>query len=306
MSINGTGLLAALSRELEALVTKVSPGVVGVEHGRGHGTGLVLAPDGYVLTNAHVVRGARRASVRLSGDDVARAEVIGADDRTDLAVLRADAAGLASLPLAEQRLLRVGQLVIAIGDPLRFERSVSLGVVSAIDRSLPSPGGGLFEGLIQTDAAINPGNSGGPLLDAEGSVVGINTAVIPFAQGIGFAIPAHTASWVTSVLMAKGEVRRPFLGISARGEELGPMAAELEQPRGVRIHGVGTGTPAEAAGLREGDLLLRAAGSPTASVDDLQRVMVLSAERTIELEVLRGKERRTMTVRPRLQATQAA
>jgi serine protease Do len=295
-------LLSALSQELEQLVTRVSPAVVGVEHRRGHGSGFVLAQDGYVLTNAHVVRNAgRRLRVRLPGGGDARAETVGADDRSDLAVLRVDGSGLTSLPLADSRSLKVGQLVLAIGDPLRFEQSVSLGVVSALDRSLPSPGGGLFEGLVQTDAAINPGNSGGPLLDAVGAVVGINTAVVPYAQGIGFAIPAHTASWVASVLMTRGEIRRPYVGISARGEELPPdVAKDIGQARAVRVHGVGEGTPAELAGVREGDLLLLADGNPVSSVDDLQRVMVLSDQPEVGFVVLRGRDKRALTVRPRV------
>jgi S1-C subfamily serine protease len=296
-------MLAQLSQELEDLVARTTPGVVGVGHRFGHGSGLVLAEDGYILTNAHVVaqRDRRaRPSVRLAGGEALEATLVGADPRSDLAVLRVDGPRLVSLPLADSRRLRVGQLVVAIGNPFRFDRSVSLGVVSAIERSLPGPDGSLFEGLVQTDAAINPGNSGGPLLDATGAVVGINTAVIPFAQGIGFAIPAHTASWVSAVLIQRGEIRRPYLGISARGVELVPaMARELGQPRAVRVHGIGTGTPAAAAGLDEGDILLGADGSALASVDDLQRVMVLSGEPELRLDVLRHGERRAVTVRPR-------
>ena len=292
--------LGTLSQELETLVARTSPAVVGVGHRRGHGSGLVLADDGIILTNAHVVSRADELGVRLASGEALRAERIGADPRTDLAVLRVSATGrLPSLPLAEGRYLRVGQLVVAIGNPFRFDRSVSLGVVSAIERSLPGPDGGLFEGLVQTDAAINPGNSGGPLLDATGAVVGINTAVIPYAQGIGFAIPAHTASWVSAVLIQKGEIRRPYLGISASGVELVPaMARDLGQPRAVRVHGVAAGTPAAAAGLEEGDLLLAADGNPVASVDDLQRVIVLSGASELQLDFLRGRERRAAAIRP--------
>jgi serine protease Do len=338
-------LLAQLSRELETLVARAAPSVVGVEHRRGQGSGLVLTGDGYVLTNAHVVAGSapgpgpgRRGygrgdgggggggngggdgsgrsrgrggaaaavigglGVRLPGGEVVPAERVGSDPRTDLAVLRVDAAtpacaGLRSLPLAGGK-LAVGQLVVAIGNPLRFERSVSLGVVSAIDRSLPSRDG-IYEGLVQTDAAINPGNSGGPLLDVEGAVVGINTAVIPYAQGIGFAIPASTASWVAAVLMRRGEVRRPLLGVAARGEELEPRAAlAAGQPRAVRILEVGDGSPAERAGLRAGDCLLRADAAALGSVDDLQRVMVLSEAPEVHLEVLRGEGRQSVRVSP--------
>ncbi|HWP35611.1 MAG TPA: trypsin-like peptidase domain-containing protein [Thermodesulfobacteriota bacterium] len=292
-------LLQQLSRDLEALVARAAPSVVSVEPGRGQASGLVLAPDGYVLTNAHVVRSPGELWIGTSDGGQARGRVVGLDARTDLAVVQAEARGLPPLPLAEERRVRVGQLVVAIGNPLRFERSVSLGVVSAVDRSLPAPGGHLLEALIQTDAAINPGNSGGPLLDADGAVVGINTAIVPFAQGIGFAVPAHTASWVAAVLIQEGEVRRPFLGIAARGVDLpGALARELAQPRAVRVFRVGAGTPAEAAGLREGDLLLSAEGRPLASVDDLQRVMVLGRAREIRIEAFRAGERRTLAVRP--------
>ncbi|MFZ5481382.1 MAG: S1C family serine protease, partial [Myxococcota bacterium] len=212
-------LLSLLSRDLEALVARVSPAVVGVAHGRGRGSGFVLAPDGFVVTNAHVVQGAKEVRVELAGEDLA-AKVVGVDATTDVAVLKADATDLVALPLADRAHVRVGQIVVAIGNPLRFDRSVSLGVVSATDRALPARRGRPLEGLIQTDAAINPGNSGGPLVDAEGEVVGISTAIVPWAQGLGFAVPAHTAGWVASVLMRHGEVRRPVLGVHARSVDL--------------------------------------------------------------------------------------
>jgi len=292
-------LLKQFSQDLEALVGKASPSVVGVLRGDGQATGLVLAPDGYILTNAHVVQGAREVMVRLSSGEVVRGSLVGQDERTDLAVLRVDAKGLKALPLADSRNLRVGQVVVAIGNPLRFERSVSLGVISALDRSLPGRRGGL-EGLIQTDAAINPGNSGGPLVDVDGAVVGINTAIIPYAQGIGFSIPAHTASWVAAVLMRSGEVDRPVLGIAARGEELEyEVAQQLGRLRAVRVLGVQSETPADRAGLREGDVLLAANGNPLTSVDDLQRVMVLNKLSEVELDVWRQRERRQMRIRPK-------
>src|SRR5262249_58623426 len=157
----------------------------------------------------------------------------------------------------------------------RFERSVSLGIVSALDRSLPGPGGTLFEGLLQTDAAINPGNSGGPLVNARGEVVGINTAVIPWAQGMGFAVSARTATWVTSVLMSRGRVERRYLGVAARSEQLAPeLAAATGQPKAVRILSVGSGSPAEKGGIRPEDLLLRVHGEAVGNVDDIHRLML--------------------------------
>jgi S1-C subfamily serine protease len=299
-------LLSQLSRELESLVAKAAPAVVGIEHAQGQGSGLILSPDGYVLTNAHVVGRARVLRVRLSEGSAVKAERVGGDEHSDLAVVRIDGGSLKTLPLAGFESLTVGQLVLAIGNPFRFERSVSLGVISALDRTLPGARGGILEGLIQTDAAINPGNSGGPLLNTEGEVLGINTAIIPWAQGIGFAIPASTANWVAAVLIRSGEVQRPFLGIAAKGEEL---AAELVrstgQPRAIRVVRVELSTPASVAGLRGGDLLLTANGKQLGNVDDLQRVMVLSSAGEVELEVWRDDKRHRFQARPKPRAQAA-
>lgn len=297
-------LLQQLSGELEILVEKAAPSVVSVQHKRGQGTGVVLAPDGYVLTNDHVVGDRDMVNLSFSNGETLRAELVGRDPRTDLAVVRADAKHLPSLVLAERKEVRVGQIVVAIGNPLWFERSVSLGVISALDRELPAGRGRTLEGLIQTDAAINPGNSGGPLVDARGRVAGINTAIIPHAQGIGFAIPAHTANWIAAVLIKKGEVRRPFLGISARGEDLsrsreGASMRELGQPRGIRVIQVGNDSPAWRAGIRDGDVLLAANGAPVGSVDDLQRVMVLSEANEVAIDIVREGVRKSFAVTPR-------
>jgi S1-C subfamily serine protease len=237
--------------------------------------------------------------VRLpSGEDLS-AELLGDDPESDLAVLRVQARGLTPLELHESRRLRVGQLVVAIGNPLRFEGTVTLGVVSALERALPGPNGTLFEGLVQTDAAINPGNSGGPLLDASGAVVGINTAVIQHARGLGFAIAAHTASWVAAVLMRRGSIERPLLGLAARGVDLGPTEAQRAgQARAVRIHAVGQGSPAERALLRPGDLLLRANDFALYGVDDLKRALVLGEGRSVSLEVQGKAGRRSLEVAP--------
>ena len=290
--------LAALSADLADLVARASPSVVGVEHRGGQGSGLVIAPDGLVLTNAHVARGGGgRLGVRLPGGDAARAERVGEDPRTDLAVIRVEARGLSPLPLAD-RPLRVGELVIAIGNPLGFERTVTLGVVSALHRQLPSPAGQL-DGLVQTDAAVNPGNSGGPLLDAEGRVAGVTTAMVPWAHGLAFAIPARTAAWVAAVLLRDGTVRRPFLGIAARGEDLAPdLARTLGRERALRIVRVEAASAADQGGLREGDLLLSASGSPVEGVDDLQRALVLAGAPEVTLEVAREGALRTLAVRP--------
>ncbi|HEY6099156.1 MAG TPA: trypsin-like peptidase domain-containing protein [Anaeromyxobacter sp.] len=298
--------LEGFSRDLADLVARAAPAVVGVEVGRGQGSGVVIAQDGYVLTNAHVARGGRGPlRVRISGSRVASGTLVGADERTDLAVVRVDSRELAALPLADRR-LAVGEIVVAIGNPLGFERSVTTGVVSALHRNLPTPQGGLLEGLVQTDASINPGNSGGPLVDTRGEIVGVNTAIIPWARGMGFAIPAHTASWIASVLIRDGEVRRPFLGIAARGEDLEPaLAREAGHARAVRVLEVVEGSPAQAAGLARDDLLVAANASPVQTLDDLQRVMVLSREVDIALEVLRGGKRRALAIRPRERAAAA-
>lgn len=289
-------LLQQLSGDLENLVARVAPGVVGVEHRRGQGSGLVLSPDGYVLTNAHVVGGNPGVRVHLASGEHPQATLVGADPPTDLAVLRVEITPLSSLPLA-QKLPGVGQLVIAMGNPLRLAGSVSLGVISALDRSLPTRESWL-EGLIQTDAAINPGNSGGPLLDAWGQVVGINTAIIPWAQGIGFAIPAQTASWIAALLIQKGEIQRRYLGIGARSEVLPPvLAQQAGQARAVRVLEVRSSTPADAAGLRQGDLLLSIENEALSGVNDLQKALVFG-EGEVRLEVLRDGKHRSLRAKP--------
>jgi serine protease Do len=294
--------LAELSRELAALAATGAAGVVGLEHRGGQGSGVVLSSDGYILTNAHVARAGGALRVRRPGGSAVSARLVGADERTDLAVVRTPDAGSRPLPLADSRRVQVGQLVMAIGNPLGLDRSVSLGVVSALFRELPTRGG-ILEGLIQTDAAVNPGHSGGPLLDMEGRVVGINTAMLVPARGIGFAVPAETASWVAAVLIQQGEVRRPYLGIRARSEELDPiLARDTGQARGVRVVGVEPGTPAAAGGLSGGDLLLAANDAPVATLDDLARVLVLARPVFVDVEVLRAGARRRLVVRPQSQA----
>jgi S1-C subfamily serine protease len=285
------GLLRRLSDELADLVTQASPAVVGLWHRRGQGSGVIVSPDGYIVTNSHVARAPGALRVRFAGGGEAEATLVGADDRTDLAVVRAAGLAPSTLALPDQGRARIGELVVAIGNPLGLERSVSLGVVSALHRDLPTRDG-VLEGLIQTDASVNPGNSGGPLLDADGAVVGITTAMLPWARGIAFAIPSRTASWVAAVLIRHGEVRRPRIGIVARSEDLPPAG------RAVRVLRVEAGTPADDAGLRGQDLLLSANGAVLGGLDDLQRALVLAEAPEIRLEVLRGQERRELSVRP--------
>jgi serine protease Do len=284
-------LLRRLSDELADLVTRAAPAVVGLWHRRGQGSGVLVSPDGYIVTNSHVARAPGALRVRFVGGGEAEATLVGADDRTDLAVVRVACPTAPTLMLPDQTKARIGELVVAIGNPLGLERSVSLGVVSALHRDLPTRDG-VLEGLIQTDASVNPGNSGGPLLDADGAVVGITTAMLPWARGIAFAIPSRTASWVAAVLIRHGEVRRPRIGIVARSEELPPAG------RAVRVIKVEAGTPADDAGLRGEDLLLSADGAALGGLDDLQRALVLAETPEIRLEVLRGQERRELSVRP--------
>jgi serine protease Do len=291
--------LVALSEALQQLVGRVGPAVVGIEQGRGAGTGVVIARDGYLLTNHHVVGSGRNIRVRLPDGDTVAGELVGSDAATDLAVVRVRDSQLIQLPIAEPETVAVGQLVVAIGNPFRFERSVSLGIVSALDRSLPGPNALVFEGLIQTDAAINPGNSGGPLVNAQGEVVGINTAVIPWAQGMGFAVSARTATWVTSVLMKSGRVDRRYLGVAARSEQLSPaLAAAAGQPKAVRVIHIGPGSPAETAGLRPEDLVLGVHGEAVGNVDDIHRLMVTRGTEVVPLALWRKNAREFVTVVP--------
>jgi len=285
------GLLRQLSDELGDLVARAAPAVVGLWHRRGQGSGVMISPDGYVVTNSHVARAPGALRVRLSGGGDAEGTLVGADDRTDLAVVRAACSAVPTLMLPDHTRVRIGEVVVAIGNPLGLERSVSLGVVSALHRDLPTRDG-VLEGLIQTDASVNPGNSGGPLLDSSGEIVGITTAMLPWARGIAFAIPSRTASWVAAVLIQHGEIRRPRLGIQARSEDVPPMG------RAVRVIRVEAGTPADHAGLRGQELLLTANGAALSGLDDLQRALVLAATPEIQLEVLRGDERRALSIRP--------
>jgi len=303
-------LLQQFSDDLESLVARASPAVVGVEHSRGHGTGLFLTPDGYVLTNRHVVmRHPRGLTVQLSNGEELRGTLVGADAPTDLAVVRAEGTDFPTLPLAEPQSVRVGQLVMAIGNPFRLEQAVSLGVVSAINRSLSLPHGVMLEGMLQTDAAINPGNSGGPLLNTRGQVVGLNTRVLPYAQGIGFAVSAATATWVASLLIQRGKVERRFLGIAATAVNLDMrLAQDTGQPRAVKVLKVQDGTPAHDAGLQVDDLLLAINRKTVSSVDDLQRLMALATHEEVTLDILRkggGREKLSARTRPRAESAAA-
>ncbi|WP_426959601.1 S1C family serine protease [Muricoccus radiodurans] len=271
--------LDAYSRAVTAVVDRVGPAVARVEpmaRRAGMGSGVVIAGDGLVLTNSHVVGGATRARLTLPDGATTEARVLGDDPDTDLALLRAE--GARSLPaarLGDSGALRRGQLVVAIGNPLGFESTVTAGVVSALGRSLRSGSGRLVDDVIQTDAALNPGNSGGPLVDSSGAVIGINTAMIGGAQGICFAVSSNTALFVLGQFIAHGRVRRASIGIAGSTVPV-PRRLALAAgagPRAVRVGEVQSGSPAEAAGLREGDLLLALDGAPIGGTDDLLRAL---------------------------------
>src|SRR5438477_12927095 len=296
-----SALLDAYSQAVIKVVERVSPSVVNVRRGRSGGSGVIVAPDGYALTNAHVVDGAREVAVTLESGAELTAAVVGTDSATDLAVIRILGSGPAA-ELAETESLRVGQLVIAIGDPLGFHSTVTTGVVSALGRSLSARDGRLIENVIQTDAALNPGNSGGPLVDTHAKVVGINTAIIPTAQGICFAIPAATARMVAGMLIRDGRVRRAYLGIGGAATAIGrQLANELGIPNtsGIRVLEVVAGGPAQRAGLTVRDLIVSLDGSAVATLSDLQRS--LGADRigrSIEVGYVRFGELHRTTVTP--------
>jgi S1-C subfamily serine protease len=297
-----SALLDAYSQAVIHVVERVSPSVVNVRRGRSGGSGVIVAPDGYALTNAHVVDAAREVAVTLhTGAEVAAA-VVGSDSATDLAVIRILGSGLPAAELADSESLRVGQLVIAIGDPLGFHSTVTTGVVSALGRSLSAGDGRVIENVIQTDAALNPGNSGGPLVDTHAKVVGINTAIIPTAQGICFAIPAATARLVAGMLIRDGRVRRAYLGIGGAATPIGrQLAYELgvTNTSGIRVLEVVAGGPAQRAGLQARDLILTLDGAPIATLSDLQRSLAADRiGRSVELAYVRFGELRRTTVTP--------
>jgi len=275
-----SALLDAYSQAVIRVVERVTPAVAHVRRGPGGGSGLVIAPDGYVLTNAHVVDGATEVEVAFAEGATYRAPVVGTDAATDLALVRVLGPSLPAAELGDSDALRVGQLVIAIGDPLGLQSTVTTGVVSALGRSLRAKDGRIIENVIQTDAALNPGNSGGPLVDTHGKVVGVNTAISAMAQGIAFAIPAATARLVAMALIRDGRVRRAYLGISGTATPIGRQLAlslGLGVESGIRVLEVTPNSPARRAGVREGDILVALDGAGLATLSDLQRA--LTAER---------------------------
>jgi S1-C subfamily serine protease len=291
-------LLDAYSEAVISVVDAASPAVIGVraqhdEERGGSGSGFVISPDGFALTNSHVVHGAERLTVTLAENDRLRAELVGDDPATDLALLRVAARDLPHSTLGDSAALRVGQVVIAMGDPLGFQATVSSGIVSARGRSMRSQQGRLIDNVIQHTAPLNPGNSGGPLLDTRGRVVGINTAIIAMAQGLGFAVPVNTARWVIGELMAHGHVRRPYLGIAAGSIAISRrLVRELDliNTHGIELASVDNAGPAGRAGLRAGDILLAINDRLVSDVDDVHRLLTTLGEgQAVTLAVLRGE-----------------
>jgi S1-C subfamily serine protease len=298
------GLLDAYSQAITDVVERVGPSVVRIDvrhkdtSRAGSGSGVIVAPDGFVLTNSHVVAGAGRVEITTIDGRSLTTRVVGDDPDTDLALVRVDApVTLPAAALGDSKRLKRGQVAVAIGNPLGFESTVTAGVVSALGRSLRARTGRLIDDVIQTDAALNPGNSGGPLVSSRGEVIGINTAVIVGAQGICFAVAANTAKFVLGELVRHGRVRRAFIGIGAQQTAIPrrwQLAAQLNQASAATISASEPGSPANRAGLLTGDMIVALDGQPVTGADDLTRL--LTGERigrTVEIDVLRlGKPRR--------------
>ncbi|MBI1916138.1 MAG: trypsin-like peptidase domain-containing protein [Planctomycetes bacterium] len=289
--------LDAFSRVVVRVADALRPAVVHIRTGRGRaegsGSGFLFTPDGFLLTNHHVVQGHERVRVRLQTGGELTGRVVGTDPWSDIAVVQAESSGLPFARLGDSAKLRVGQLVVAIGSPLGFESTVTAGVISAVSRTLRSITGHLVDNVIQTDAALNPGNSGGPLVDSPGLVIGINTAIIRPAQGICFAIPINMARDILPQLMKHGRVVRGYLGLHVRNVPLPPARArqfDLEQTSAVEVVGIEEGGPADQAGILEEDLIVSLAESPVASVDDLHRLLTqLPVDVPASVVLLRGE-----------------
>jgi S1-C subfamily serine protease len=309
-------LLDAYSRAVTGAVGCVSPSVVNIEvhqgaartrsgeprERRGGGSGFVFTPDGLILTNSHVVHDARRIEVTLADGRRMPASAIGDDPASDLAVVRVDEPGLTAVALGDSQQLRVGQLVVAIGNPYGFQSTVTAGVVSALGRSLRSYSGRLIDDVIQTDAALNPGNSGGPLVDSAGRVVGVNTATILPAQGICFAIGINTAKFVASRLLRDGRIRRSYIGVSGQTVPVHRRVVrfyDLARESGALVLSVEENSPAKRAGLRDGDIIVELERHAVAGVDDLHRVLAdIRAGTSCSITVLRHTEKLELKIVP--------
>jgi S1-C subfamily serine protease len=302
--------LDAYSRAVTEVVDRVGPAVVSVHvsakrrggrRGEGSGSGFAFTPDGYLITNAHVVENGGRFRVAAVDGAIDEAYLVGVDRATDIAVLRS-ARPIAHAELGASATLRVGQLCIAIGNPLGFSATVSAGVISALGRSMRGHGGRQIDNVIQSDVALNPGNSGGPLCDSRGRVIGINTAMIMGAQGISFSVPSDTARWVVGEILRRGKVVRSWLGISAQTRPIDPRlqhALALPASSGVEITGVESRGPAATAGFQSGDILVALDGKPIAGIDQVQSLLGRwPVGQVLRAEIVRRKERLERVVFP--------
>jgi S1-C subfamily serine protease len=304
-------ILDAYSRAVIGAVETVGPAVVHLQidagnHPGGSGSGVVFTPDGYLLTNSHVVNaggGGKRILATFPDGRSSAASVVGDDPDTDLAVLRLHGEAPAAARLGDSRRLRVGQLVVAIGNPFDFQCTVTAGVVSALGRSLRARSGRLIDSVIQTDAALNPGNSGGPLVTSDGTVVGINTAIIAIAQGICFSISANTVEFVAARLIRDGRVRRCYIGIAGQNVPLPRRVVRfhgLARESGVRVQSTAPDGAAREAGMLSGDIIVAVDGLPVGDVDDMHRLM--TEERVgiaVPVTLLRGVQKLVLTIVPR-------
>lgn len=272
------------------------------EEGGGSGSGFFLSPDGYALTNSHVVHGATELFVHLADGRRLRADLVGEDPHTDLAVVRVSSEALPYLPLADSDRVRPGQIAIALGSPMGFQQTVTAGIVSGLGRSLRTQSGRSIDNIIQTDAALNPGNSGGPLLNTRGEVIGVNTAIIRPAQGICFAIASNLARWVAGWLIKDGRIRRSYLGVGGQTVPLLRAVTRtyhLDQATGVMAAQVAAGSPASVAGLRDGDIIIALDTHPVRTVTELHQLLTADLiDRPANLTVLRHTERLVLPVRP--------
>jgi len=309
-------LLDAYSQAVVYAAEKVSPSVAFIEvskalpqrrstverrpEARGSGSGFVFTPDGFILTNSHVVQGASKIAVTLSDGRRFDASLVGHDSGTDIAVIRISAPALVPAPLGDSEKIRVGQLAIAIGNPFGFQYSVTAGVVSALGRSLRSESGRLIDNVIQTDAALNPGNSGGPLVNSNGEVIGINTAVILPAQGLCFAVAVNTAKFIAGHLIMHGRIRRAYLGVGGQNVAIPRFvvrAQELKTESGVLVISIEKESPAAQAGLKDGDVIVGLGDSPVRSVDDLHKLLTEAhIGSRCELTLLRQSQKISLTV----------
>jgi S1-C subfamily serine protease len=304
-------LLDAYSRTVMQVAERIGPAVVAIEvepsrrsgrQGRGGGSGFLFTPDGFILTNSHVVHDAADIDVTLTGGRRYQGSLIGDDPQTDLAVVRILAPDLKAAPLGDSSRLRPGQLVVAIGNPYGFQWTLTAGVVSALGRTLRSQSGRLIDDIIQTDAALNPGNSGGPLVNSQGEVIGVNTAVILPAQGLCFAIPSATAQFVAQRLIRDGAIHRGWIGVGGQNVTLHRRVAlhhGLEKDGGVLVLGVEPSSPADRAGVREGDVILDFDAGRVTGVDDLHRQLTEDAVgKPARLGVLRRDEKLELQITP--------